>query len=187
MSPKPLLAALSWLLYPLVILFGLRVAPPRYVALMLVALLVLQRGRRALGLLGRLSVVERLVPGLLLLLAMATALADSEWLLRLYPVMVNLGMLTLFALTLVFPPSMVERLARLTDPNLPAAAIGYTRRVTEAWCVFFVLNATVAAYTAFAASRETWAFYNGFLAYLLMGALFAGEWLVRRFYLRRAG
>jgi uncharacterized membrane protein len=30
------------------------------------------------------------------------------------------------------------------------------------------------------ASRAAWALYNGLLSYLAMGALFAGEWLYRR-------
>ena len=38
---------------------------------------------------------------------------------------------------------------------------------------------TLALATALWASDKTWALYNGLIAYLLMGALFAGEWLVR--------
>jgi uncharacterized membrane protein len=48
------------------------------------------------------------------------------------------------------------------------------------WCGFFILNGCMAAWTAFAASRETWALYNGLISYLLMGVLFAGEWVFRR-------
>jgi uncharacterized membrane protein len=36
-------------------------------------------------------------------------------------------------------------------------------------------------------SLEVWALYNGLLAYLLMGAMFAGEWLVRRKVMRSGG
>ena len=45
---------------------------------------------------------------------------------------------------------------------------------------FFILNGSIAAWSALFASREVWAIYNGGVAYLLMGALFAGEWLFRR-------
>jgi uncharacterized membrane protein len=74
---------------------------------------------------------------------------------------------------------MIERIARIREPNLPDAAVRYTRIVTEVWCLFFVLNA-VALYTALAADIEVWALYNGVIAYVLMGLLFAGEYLVRR-------
>ena len=38
-----------------------------------------------------------------------------------------------------------------------------------------------------AASRDDWALYNGCIAYLLMGALFGGEWLFRRFFVTTTG
>ena len=82
---------------------------------------------------------------------------------------------------------MIERFARLGEADLPPAAIGYTRRVTQIWCVFFVGNGALAIYTALYASRDDWALYNGCIAYLLMGALFGGEWLFRRFFVTTTG
>jgi uncharacterized membrane protein len=188
MRAMPALQALSWLgwlLYPLVILFGLRVAEPRYVALVLVICLLLRRGRDAARLLVSLSRVELAVLAGLLLLAGTTAVTNSELLLRLYPAAMNLGLLLLFCLSLVFPPSMIERFARLGEPDLPDAAVRYTRHVTQVWCAFFVGNGAIAVYTALYAGRDAWALYNGFIAYLLMGALFGGEWLVRRIFVKR--
>ena len=181
MGLKPVLPLVSWALYPLVVLFGLRFAPPRYVALALLAILLLRRSRQAGRLLASLSTLDRMVLAGLLLLAGSAALTNSEMLLRLYPAAVNLGMLLLFGGSLVSPPSMVDRFARLSDPALPAAAVGYTRSVTVLWCTFFVANGALALYTALYASREDWALYNGGVAYALMGVLFAGEWLYRRF------
>jgi uncharacterized membrane protein len=37
----------------------------------------------------------------------------------------------------------------------------------------------MALYTALFTSMATWTLYNGLIAYLLMGLLFAGEYLVR--------
>ena len=182
MSLKRLVPVLSWLLYPLLILFGLRLTEPRYVALMLVAILLLRRNRQAARLLASLSRVDLAVLTGLLLLAVSTAVSNSELLLRLYPAAVNLGMLLLFGGSLLFPPCMIERFARLGEADLPPAAIGYTRRVTQIWCVFFVGNGALAIYTALYASRDDWALYNGCIAYLLMGALLGGEWLFRRFF-----
>ena len=103
MGLKRLFPILSWLLYPLVIFFGLRVAEPRYVALMLVVILLLRRNRQAARLLASLSRVDLVVLGGLLLLAVSTAVSNSELLLRLYPAAVNLGMLLLFGGSLLFP------------------------------------------------------------------------------------
>jgi uncharacterized membrane protein len=100
--------------------------------------------------------------------------------LKFYPALVNLGFLILFAGSLLSPPSFVERLARLREPELPPAGVVYTRRVTWAWSIFFVINGSLAAATALWTSDEVWVLYNGFIAYLLIGALVAGEWLLRQ-------
>lgn len=99
---------------------------------------------------------------------------------RYYPVLVNAALLLVFGASLKRPPTIVERIARLREPDLPPAAVAYTRRVTIAWTVFFVLNGSAALYTAAFASLETWAWYNGFVAYLLIGALFLGELIARQ-------
>jgi uncharacterized membrane protein len=77
------------------------------------------------------------------------------------------------------PQSLVERIARIQHPNLPPEGVVYTRRVTQIWCVFFVVNGGIALVTALWSSFEIWSLYNGLIAYVLMGLLFAGEYIVR--------
>ena len=60
-----------------------------------------------------------------------------------------------------------------------AQGVAYCRRVTVIWTVFLAVHLSVTVATVFA-THEIWAVYNGLVAYLLMGALFAGEWLYRR-------
>lgn len=100
--------------------------------------------------------------------------------LKFYPVMMNLGFLALFASSLLSPPSFVERLARIKEPDLPPEAVAYTFKVTMVWSVFFLFNGLAAAITALWATDEVWMLYNGLIAYLLIGVLAAGEWLVRQ-------
>jgi len=116
----------------------------------------------------------------LLSVAIIAAIWGEQLGLKFYPVMMNLGFLILFVSSLYSPPSIIERLARLQDPNLPEKAIAYTRKVTWVWSGFFLLNGSVAAITALWATDKVWMLYNGFIAYILMGCLFAGEWLVRQ-------
>jgi uncharacterized membrane protein len=99
--------------------------------------------------------------------------------LKLYPVLVNAALLGVFAYSLISPPSMIERFARIREPNLPTRAISYARRVTQVWCMFFAANGVIALMTALWASSATWTLYNGLIAYLMMGLLFAGEYVVR--------
>lgn len=185
MHGKLALRILLWSVYPLAIFFGLRLFEPRYVALLLLIALLARRYRDVGHLLAGLASVERGALFAMLALALLTVATNSETLLRLYPVTMNLGLLTIFGLTLKSPPSMIERFARLREPELPPAGVRYTHRVTQVWCAFFVLNSGLAAWTALYASQETWALYNGLIAYLLMGALFAGEWLLRGRFIAR--
>lgn len=101
--------------------------------------------------------------------------------LKAYPILVSLGMAAAFSYSLVNPPSIVERLARFQEPDLPEAARPYLRNVTLIWLCFFLLNASIAAWTAMGDDLELWTLYNGFISYLLIGSLFMGEIAVRRF------
>ena len=96
-----------------------------------------------------------------------------------YPVAVNLIMLAVFASSLRGEQSIVERLARLQDPELSPRGVRYTRNVTKAWCVFFVLNGAIAAVTAIIGDLKLWTWWNGLLSYGAMGLMFGGEYLLR--------
>ncbi len=159
--------------YPLLVFFGLGHFEPRWLALLLAALAVL----RALG---SRDLFWWWAAGAGLVLAAVSALANAALPLKLYPVLVNLVLLIVFAASLRHPPSMVERLARLREPDLDAQGVAYTRRVTQVWCGFFVLNGGIALATCLWGSDKTWALYNGLIAYGLMGLLMGIEWLVRR-------
>lgn len=113
------------------------------------------------------------------LLALLAFLLDDALPLKLYPALVNIVLLAVFAFSLRYPPTVAERLARITEPDLPDYAVRYTRRVTWVWCGFFVINGALALATALWASDRAWALYNGAVAYVLMGTLFSIEWLVR--------
>jgi uncharacterized membrane protein len=167
------LVALATVAYPLVIYLALGRVEPRWMALLLV-LLALARAwvtREPFWLAAAAGAG---------VLGGVTLMGNSVLPLKLYPVLVSTVLFAVFAVSLVKPPSAIERLARLTDPHLPPAAVAYTRRVTQVWCGFFVFNGAVSLGTALWASHEAWALYNGLLAYVLMGALFGGEWLMRQ-------
>ena len=94
-------------------------------------------------------------------------------------------MLAVFGGSLWSSMPIVERLARLRDPQLPAVAVRYTRRVTQIWCAFFIFNGGVALFTALHGDMALWTAWNGMVAYLLMGLLMGSEWLVRHWMMNR--
>lgn len=160
--------------YPLLVYLGLAFAEPRVLALLLLVL-GLARFATAGGSRQALAVAFGA-----LLLAAFTAVSNDALPLKLYPVAVSTALLLLFGLSLWKGPTVVERLARLHDPQLDAAGVVYTRRVTQVWCGFFVVNGSIALATALWASEQLWALYNGLIAYGLIGLLMGGEWLLRR-------
>lgn len=164
------------LAYPVIALLLARPLGPTVIVLAMCAALAL---RFVFGL-GRKAPLGMTLAGLATAAALAVTTAfDAELAMRLYPVFMNAAMLAAFAHTLWKPPSMIERFARLVEPDLPDAGVRYTRKVTWVWCGFLLLNGLVALWTALYAALEVWALYNGLIAYLLMGALFGGELLVR--------
>ena len=112
---------------------------------------------------------RRLLFGIMVFLVLIGLLWGQRLGLKFYPVLVNFGFLCLFAGSLMFPPPIIERMARLRDPDLPAEAVVYTRKVTWVWSIFFVVNGSLAAITAIWGTDEIWVLYNGFIAYLLIG------------------
>ncbi|HCR96925.1 MAG TPA: hypothetical protein DIW40_05275 [Halomonas sp.] len=113
------------------------------------------------------------------LLVALGGLGHAELGMRAYPVAVNAVMLAIFLSSLWRGMPVIERLARLREPELPAAGVRYTRNVTWAWCGFFILNGAIASWTALYASLATWTLYNGAISYGLIAVMFTGEWLVR--------
>lgn len=164
-------------LYPLLVYLGLTMVGPRWLAALL---LVIALGKLAFNHFAGMVIGN--TGWLLLAASVATAItlvSGSVLGLKFYPVLVNGLMLILFSISLWRPPSMIERFARLQHQALPPAAVRYTRKVTWIWCVFFIINGSIATLTVFA-SESLWALYNGFIAYMLMGLLLAGEYLVRK-------
>ncbi|MCH8620678.1 hypothetical protein [Undibacterium sp. TS12] len=167
------LAVILTVLYPLVIWFGQGQVEPRWLA----GLLLLAAATRIPTF--KVSRVARWSMVCALLLAACALWANALLPLKLYPVLVNAALLAVFGYSLLVPPSMVERFARLREPELPDAAITYTRRVTQVWCVFFIINGSIAFATALWATPAIWSLYTGVISYILMGLLFAIEYLVR--------
>ncbi|POZ50066.1 hypothetical protein [Methylovulum psychrotolerans] len=166
--------ACALLLYPLAVYLGIQVLAPWKMAL---ALLVVLTARFFL------SPADRQLGWPLMgfgVLYCAFAIWQNSALgLRLYPVGVNACFFLLFALSLLYPPPIVERLARMQDPNLSAQGVIHTRKVTQVWCVFFIVNGLIAAGTALWGSFFWWSLYNGFISYMLIGLLMGIEYLIR--------
>lgn len=165
---------LAGLAYPFAVYLGLEQLSPRLFALLLGALWLARMFS------GKQTPLSRTLTTVALLFCLLLGLAGEPALLRWYPVLISLALLGLFAGSLCSGMPIIERLARLSEPELPPAAVRYTRQVTWVWVGYFVVNASIASGLALWAPLSWWTLYTGLIAYLLMGLLFAGEWLARQ-------
>lgn len=180
-----LLNLLTLLVWPLLV--WLAMTQPRWQGLFwLLALLFglrwlqLRRQHHAMGaVMGWLALLGAL-------LCASSQLLRAQHLLLWYPVAVNLALLLVFGRSLWRGMPLVERIARLREPDLPAVAVRYTRRVTRIWCLFFMVNGSVALFTCLWGDLRLWTLWNGGISYLLIGLLMGAEWCVRQ-HVRRKG
>lgn len=111
--------------------------------------------------------------------------------LKLYSVSVSATMLFVFGSSLIFKPNIIFRFACLGDKTLKGSSFeqqvdDYCKKVTVVWCVFFVLNGSISVFTALhdfgndSLNDKIWSVYNGGISYVLMGLLFAVEFVVRK-------
>lgn len=112
-------------------------------------------------------------------LLMLAAWLDGILAVKLYPVLLSLAAAAVFGISLMRPVSLVEGFAALRHPDLSPEGRKYCRRVTAIWAMWLTANAAIAACFALYASEAAWAVWTGLLSYLVMGLLFAGEYLVR--------
>ena len=186
LAGKVFFTAIS-VLYPLIVYGGIKLwgLSPRRLSLVLLSLALYhfliwtrsqagaERGRKAI------------LVTLVFACAIIAFVADNILFVKFYPVLVNLSFLAFFGWTLWKPPSFAFRMALLADKTLknsPSfnAIERYCQKVTVVWCAFFILNSIVAALTVFVGSDKVWSLYNGLISYILIGLIFAIEFLVRK-------
>lgn len=179
------LVGLLIVLYPLAVYFGLKYFEAKYLAVCLCLVLLLQHFSGS-GLSASVSNKQKIIIATLAaILIVFSFIENSIEGLKLYPVVINFSLLLTFVYSLFYPPTVIERIARLQDPDLDSEAIKYIRLITKLWCVLFVFNGSVALYTSMFSSIEVWVLYNGLIAYFLIGGLLGGELLYRHLYLKK--
>ncbi len=175
------LGSVLCLAYPIVVWTGLSMTNNRFVGPLLLAalsafLVVLGFSRRG----GHVEYLPYFAIPLSVIALLSVLLDDRRFLLSV-PVLVNAALLVVFGSSLLEDRMpTVERFARMIHKELSPDRVLYCRAVTKVWCLFFVLNGIASLGLALFAPFSAWAVYTGVISYLLMGALFAGEYAVRR-------
>jgi len=122
---------------------------------------------------------------LILGLGVLCFIINSAFILKFYPLLINIIFLIIFGKTLFFPPNMIFRFALMQDKTIRGSLNenridGYCRKVTYVWCGFFFINGCIAAWTIFSGSNMFWFIYNGGISNIMIGAIFAVEFIIRK-------
>lgn len=132
---------------------------------------------------------------LLLCTGILCIVTNKDIFIKLYPVAISIVFLFVFGSSLIAPPNIIFRFALLGDKSIKGSSYSgkveaYCKKVTVIWCCFFVLNGGTALFLTFlhnifpSISEEKSAVicytYTGGISYVLMGLLFAVEFLVRK-------
>jgi uncharacterized membrane protein len=96
----------------------------------------------------------------------------------------NFLFFAIFFSSLFAKETIIQKFARMMDGELKPKVAAYTKNVTYIWCVFIFLNLIMSIITFFLPD-EIWLWYNGCISYILMGMLFAIEYIVRILFRKR--
>ncbi len=178
--------------YPVALWWALTHRSPRTVGLVAMSIVVPLVGMRVFKSdRTHLWPVLRLPLSVMALLLTGTLLNEPVFFLFL-PVLISAALLAQFAFSLKGEMPIIERFARMQEPELGegpngAAKVAHCRQVTVAWCVFFSFNGALAGVLALVAPTRWWAIYAGGIAYALMGGMFVGEYILRKVRFRDYG
>jgi uncharacterized membrane protein len=128
------------------------------------------------------------LPAIAVAFALVGAATRRHELLLLLPSATQLGFAWTFGASLRSGRTpLVERFARMQIAAPTPDEVAYCRRVTQVWAVFLAFSAAAGLALACWASPEVWTLFTGVVTYVLVAALFAGEYAVRsiRFRARR--
>jgi uncharacterized membrane protein len=184
-SAMAILQLVLGIAYPILIFVSLSWLEPREVALVVLALAMLRLVTARFGAALAFAREVWLPVASVGVVAVGAAIWNDPMGLLLAPTLINAALLGSFGGSLWGERSIVERFARLQVDDLSQAEVRYCGSVTRLWCVFFVANGLMALYLALFRDIETWALFTGFVSYILIGLLFASEYLYRHWRFRR--
>jgi uncharacterized membrane protein len=105
----------------------------------------------------------------------------AAWLLYVPPIVINLALAWVFGRTLVRGRvPLISRFALMEQPTLSPEVAAYTRLLTWLWTVLFVAAAGISLALAVSGHHDAWSLFTNLINYLLVGALFLGEFAYRR-------
>jgi uncharacterized membrane protein len=181
-------------LYPLLVFCALVVfnLPIRYLSIGIIAFAIGYSIINSRHYKGKKTAALFVSPVILCAIGAVSLLMDSSLILKLYPTLADLAYITIFTTSFFFPPPFafyfIDIFDKTIKTKIPKKRFEqYCFRATLAWCVFFTLDGIIAAITAFWGTDIIWGIYNSGITYVIMGLIFAGEFIVLKMIVKHHG
>jgi len=124
-------------------------------------------------------------PLILCAIGAASFYLDDEIIIKLYPVLADLAYLTIMITSFFFPPPFAYYFIDIFDKTMKTVIPKqrfdlYCFRASIVWCIYFVIDAIIATITitVYKDSNLIWGAYNAGITYVIMGIIFAGEYII---------
>lgn len=111
-----------------------------------------------------------------ILLAGLSFISNQGIFLKLYPVLMNVGVCAIFAISLRGTP-MIQRFVQKIQNEITPKMIEHARLATIAWVIFLAINTLISLVTVFM-SDFVWTVYNGLISYGLIGLMILVEYVI---------
>ena len=110
---------------------------------------------------------------------------DDNLVLKWYPPLADFAFLTIMVTSFFFPPPIAFYFIDIFDKTMKIVIPKhrfevYCFRATIAWCIYFVVDGIIAilTLTIYVDSESVWYIYNAGITYVIMGIIFAGEYII---------
>lgn len=151
-----LLSSLCLLVYPFIVYLGINYISLSALGMLLVLIFTVRFMFSAQFKIAQFKILAQLTASVGLILVLSSIFLQQHNLLKFYPVAVSLSLLFIFTYSLTQQKSIITHIAEVQNKGpLPEKAEQYTRNVTKVWCVFFIINASIATFSCFQ-SEEFW-------------------------------
>ena len=184
-------------LYPLLVFCALVVfkLPIKYLSLGIIVFAIAYSVANSRHYRGKRTAALFISPLILCAIGAVSFCLDDEIVIKLYPALADLAYLTIMITSFIFPPPLAYYFIDIFDKSMkkviPQQRFDlYCFRASIVWCAYFVIDGIVSILTVtIPAGREDsnliWGAYNAGITYVIMGIIFAGEFIILKIKLKK--
>jgi uncharacterized membrane protein len=195
--PAKFLFGIIAILYPLLVFCALVIfkLPIKYLSIGIIVFAIAYSVVNSRHYRGKRTIALFISPLILCAIGAVSLRLEDEIVIKLYPALADLAYLTIMITSFIFPPPLAYYFINIFDKTMKKVIPRqrfelYCFRASIVWCVYFVLDGIVSILTVYipagrADSNLIWGAYNAGITYIIMGMIFAGEFIILKIKLKK--